>query len=1383
MKPVPRQLLWTDTEGKAHSICQDSFDRENAVTDKGFALQYPLIILGDPGIGKTELMKHLSESVGGIYFEAARFLRQPDDSIPASSLLIIDGLDEVAAMESGDPLHNVLKKLLACKCPPFIISCRTAEWRGATARLDIENDYGRVPNELILQALSEHQAVEILSRQINLEKAKKSVDFLVSNDLTGLFSNPLNLRFVAEVLNNHGELPQTRHELLENAVTAMSQDSGEVYRRSVPAEFSGETILNAVGCIMAVLLITGKRSVVKTSKTPETLCLREICPDLTDYKIAKAALGSRLFRGDVDTISESEIHFVSLHRTVAEFLGARWLAWKVENTSKPNQVSRRLLGLLSAKGGFPSSLRGLLAWLPKFSPERLGPMVIGQDAFSVVRYGDSECLSEDQSRQIIDQLKQSAIFDPHFIFDWWGMKPLKGLAHLGLLEQIRTIIRNTEESCNLRFFLLKAIEGEQIVQKLTKDLRIIAFDAKRPVYERKQACITRIRSENIELDWPEELEQISALNDEDSDRLVIELIPEIGIDKFSAKQIALAVAAHTGTTNHNHSGNMNYSYHSLSVLQSTIPGNRVEAILDQLTQIALSYRDVDEWLNSPGRDEGSRTASRFAIHLIFRLLNHRSPSVSSIEPSRLWTWLRIFWNESILIAKEERFAYEFFSKNKRLRHTIQRLALFTPGEENEFSWRLLKLTDLCRAFKLTKRDALFHLLELVARNDPAETDRFRVLVERFRSTEDQLIPKEIQEIARPFAENNLENPDWLTKKPKPYEPSDAELNYRKQIHNLDLQKQKEYEENRKDYSEHIEDVRGGDSAWITNPALTYLGISNDFKTHRSPEERIAQWLGSELVEPCLAGFEAFLNQADLPSPSQFAKDYANDTRPYIAFPLLAAAMERHRTGIGFDNLPYTTVSSIAVIAEQYHNSEDDFEELRNELNAWLRSHPSQLYRTYLKQRFESVITENAYDIPGLYRFVMDDAEHPVSTKLSLKWLKQYPEIKPSVLNTLIDGILYTEKSKQIEVLGKLAGIARKNLRYSHLCQDTVTIWQSVQFLTDFDRAVAYLPQITRTNRDLLWVLTHRFYSHHDSDNLALPVTVNQLKWIVSNFRSAWPRTERPSGLTMGMNNSWDATELIEWAIDQIAKHATCEAASALLELRHFADDGYTDKIKSAIARNKRVQIEANFSSPALDELKTILSIQPPKSATDVQSIIVCHLQELQNQLKGSHLNVVNNFYDDNGKPRTENDCRDQMLIAMGKLPYGIRTPTEVRAAQNKRSDGAFVFGDIEIPLETKGQWGKNVWTAASEQLGRYYCKSDESELKGIYVVFWFGPDAPTGKKIRRPPNNLPMPENSEQMRVALETLFPESQIRDIAMVVLDVSKPNEQGVSCGSQRK
>lgn len=219
-------------------------------------------------------------------------------------------------------------------------------------------------------------------------------------------------------------------------------------------------------------------------------------------------------------------------------------------------------------------------------------------------------------------------------------------------------------------------------------------------------------------------------------------------------------------------------------------------------------------------------------------------------------------------------------------------------------------------------------------------------------------------------------------------------------------------------------------------------------------------------------------------------------------------------------------------------------------------------------------------------------------------------------------------------------------------------------------------------------------------------------------------------------------------------------------------DGYTSMILSAIAQNNRVRIEANFSSPTLCDLKTVLANQQPISATDVQSIILGELSDLQSKLRGHDLDIVDNFYDDKGKPRIENDCRNQMLIAMGDLPYGIKAPIEVSMPQKKRSDGVFIFNDILVPLETKGQWNPKVWTAAGDQLDRYYCITHNAESKGIYVVFWFGDNVPRGKSIKLPPKDkgYPKPKTAEEMRIALETLIAEYRSSDIAIVVLDVSK-------------
>lgn len=121
---------------------------------------------------------------------------------------------------------------------------------------------------------------------------------------------------------------------------------------------------------MAMLLITGKVCVAKRQNSEEILSLNDISEIIT-FETAEAVLRCRLFLGDARTNPEPEFLFFPMHRTVAEFLSAQWLAHEVESKDKPEQVTRRLTGLLSAEGGFPASLRGLLAWLPKFSPELL----------------------------------------------------------------------------------------------------------------------------------------------------------------------------------------------------------------------------------------------------------------------------------------------------------------------------------------------------------------------------------------------------------------------------------------------------------------------------------------------------------------------------------------------------------------------------------------------------------------------------------------------------------------------------------------------------------------------------------------------------------------------------------------------------------------------------------------------------------------------------------------------------------------------------------------------------------------------------------------------------------------------------------------------------
>jgi predicted NACHT family NTPase len=138
---IPRIRSWHDEKG------EKQFVPEKVLLS---SFKQPLVILGEPGMGKTELLKKLATNNSTPIYRAAAFLRKVNPIISGELPIIIDALDEVAAVKEGDPLHHILEKLGTCGCPRFIISCRVADWRSVTANHKITEDYGVKPIELAL---------------------------------------------------------------------------------------------------------------------------------------------------------------------------------------------------------------------------------------------------------------------------------------------------------------------------------------------------------------------------------------------------------------------------------------------------------------------------------------------------------------------------------------------------------------------------------------------------------------------------------------------------------------------------------------------------------------------------------------------------------------------------------------------------------------------------------------------------------------------------------------------------------------------------------------------------------------------------------------------------------------------------------------------------------------------------------------------------------------------------------------------------------------------------------------------------------------------------------------------------------------------------------
>ena len=300
-------------------------------------------------MGKSTLLTQLAGVEGYKFCTARQLVNHP---IPAvllghATTLLIDGLDEVSAGREGDAVDRVVQRLWALGCPRFILSCRVADWRGATARQGLKDAYGTSAVELHLDALGRKDAVAFLAATLGDPEAEAVVRHLEERGLEGLWANPQTLDFVERVAAG-GELPDTKGDLFSDAVEILRTEHREEKEATPLAGMPGDEVLDAAGAAFAALILTGKEALSRRAMpTGEDLVLAEVRALPGADRLANI-LNSRLFAA-----AGSE-RFTYAHRAIGEFLGARWLSRQADTPRK----RRRLLSLLHEQELVPASLRG-----------------------------------------------------------------------------------------------------------------------------------------------------------------------------------------------------------------------------------------------------------------------------------------------------------------------------------------------------------------------------------------------------------------------------------------------------------------------------------------------------------------------------------------------------------------------------------------------------------------------------------------------------------------------------------------------------------------------------------------------------------------------------------------------------------------------------------------------------------------------------------------------------------------------------------------------------------------------------------------------------------------------------------------------------------------
>ena len=1312
----------------------------------GYYDRSALVILGEPGAGKTTSFDLAAkDEPNAVYLNVRDFLTLSPDRWKGKTLYL-DGLDEQRAKnpDGSAVLDQVRSKLDQLGQPRFRLSCRAADWYGSS---DAERLRLVSPDQsitvLLLEPLTEGNIIEAISDEITdppvfLAEAKR-------RQIYELLTNPQTLRMIVSVVAT-GSWPDTKTEVYSRACSILAREHSDEHARTQGAHFTEEDILDAAGYLCAVQLCTGIAGF--------SLSIQCADPDNPQLKLLKqndelldATVRRRIFT------SNSPERVAPIHRTIAEYLAARYVIGKIRNGFP---VGRALALLTGYDGGTLSDLRGLYAWLTCLCHEHAA-LLIPKDPLGIILYGDAAVFAPSAKRLVIENLAKQSQQNPWFRSENWAAQPFGGLASAEMEPIFRDILQDTSHHPVLVSCVLDAIAYGTPLPNLADLLIKIARNDERSISIREDALAA---FKNVHPDpAPALLGLLRDINsgkitDKDC-RLRGELLSTLYPRTISPKQITNYLVDEPAHFIGKYSLFLDHQ-----LLEST-PSEDIPALLDG---IAKSKR--------PLHRSHQFTWQRFLSRLLIRGLNEHGTQASM---DQLYSWLGIVLDE-----------YGSPVMERQQSEAIQAWLEQHPDIVKGLFWHWLSLTT---AERLWRDDYAFwqrlhHATrprgfsqELLERaKDEANSDiadfLFRQAV-RLRTQVDRAEATTLDEILEYVAKHPrfqtalhlelyCEIPDWHMEQAQHRQRCQQERanTRRDQIECL---------------SKEIDKIKAATSGNLVFLAKVYFGLFIDVDCEASPLERLVAETNSEIAEAALQGFIATLRRRDLPPPDEIGKLHVKSRIYNIGFSVLAG-MDVIATRNLSDISALRRSTKAAALAFHYANTTGDDRK-------WVRRIPStepEVSAQALVAFWRPQLSRRAQHIAGLYELANQEYMANVAKKISVDLLREFPSCGIKNLKYLLQAaIRHGDRTELLQVTrcvlsvqGRVAGSQRVH-------------WYAYAYLLSPDEFSAKINCYVGRDPEKagLFIQLVAFPSWSKGSNPEISLHPKSIFFLISLsgkiFRpSDTEPVERELGGSYKVTERMEAVRKINLLIQNLGNDVTPDAIDSLVRLgqdSRLAE--WRDALAHAAALQARRRREAQFKYPTVDEVVATLNHGPPANPADLQAVVVEHLQILAEEMRHGPTDGYKAFWnvDSYGHPETprpENDCRDRLLERLRPelVKLGINAEPEGHYAQDKRADIKVLYRNINIPVEIKRHYHGDLWTAPLEQLKKLYSRDPAAGGRGIYLVLWFGTDV---KKLPKPPRGIARPTQSADLETAIRELLPEEERIMIEVIVFDCSRPGK----------
>jgi hypothetical protein len=1299
-----------------------------------------VVLLGEPGLGKSTALRHEAAAVGGEVVTCREAMSGVP--LPAADTAYLDALDEYRTGENGkDKLLQLANTLSASKHHRWRLTCRAEDWRDAAdlgAMRRAANNSSIVVARLL--PLDESEA-EVVLAALGAVDPRAFVIEARTRGAAAFLESPLSLRLLHSVVVADGTWPRTRFDLFERAIWALAHEYDP--ERVTDPRPSVEAIVEAASKLCFYVLASGASAVWRSNAMPPHSGSANEYVSTSGLNIepahVAAALDTALFRGEGHA-------FEVCHRTVAEFLAARFLARIVMGTGNNHAFPlRRAVALITgADRQAPSELRGLYAWfaahLHKRGDAQGAIRLIDRDAATVLAYGDAAAFDTLGRKAILLNLDRD---DPYFLSSQDDATVLGGLAGEDLAGDFATIL-DTDIRSHLQLTVLQALADGPPVQGIQSKLREIVFEAGRPLWMRERASEVIVRA--------------------GGDRTAIRraLISELERQPVDAGQVVLRARLLAGiTADAIAASEIRKLLADFTALPAPSDDDEVED-RGALNALALALRrsapeDLFDLPISHGSTGGLRQKSqvRFFIDQALVSTIERCPDVTA---ERLWTWINNardhVWNmldsdvveamQKWMDAEPQRRELDFF------------LAMSKSGEPTDGPW--VVVNHYMSTMRRLPSEALVEALIALARNEAKGPRRKRLF-----------------QIAAYTARGEAHWPKWREKMVAILKEEGGHAGFIKSLLSDPNAKWKKQQAQRQAQQDAKTEASRKDNIAALTPKLAAIasGVASEFgalkwaadhyrnariSKKQEPLAKVTTYTSEEISAAIAEGFVQFAIHTDIKVDAESLGRAEASNGAYAQEYVVAAGLHQGLSHGREAELAAAPLVCALVGMRQSYFAGDDGPSVATWAVQRLAQDREQGVSQMLRY-WNAALDAGDDDLDGLHHLVSAE-KHGLVAACLRELLHNRPNLPmPALRQALV-------AAASVLAIDDLAGFADDALKRTDLGDEQREIWSFVALALDPTAYSAGLSDeqvrgaLLRPNGDLATALFELSPQPDVLDRIRIAV----LGKAYEADDDDWRHSNTVSGI-------------IRAAIRRMSASKSADAGEILKALSSEVHPSWKPQLAHAAAEHARMKRDDLYVASPVGDLVAALSGGAPASPADLTAVVLEEIDRYRSTLRTGSETPWKRFWntDKDGAattPQIENEDRDRLLELMRvRLErYGIvGSFPEARRGENTRADVLLLsHAGKNLPIEVKRHYNRELWTAPLSQLNGY-ASDVGADGYGIYLVFWFG----TEFSVPARGDGQQTPSSASELEAMLRGDILARSKSKLEIVVLDVSRPAE----------